>query len=137
MSGDLKVYYDALDRLSRNRPEIVVRGSLITFDNVALEAGKSKGAIKANRAVYRKLRNDILLAKEAQNSPQVAVEYRLNSLKAEVYKYKQLYEEAIKREISLYRQLSDMKDRLIAENEAKDKHKLIEIFRKKEKYSDH
>lgn len=139
MSSHLKDYYDALDRLSRNRPEILGRGALITFDNVALEAGKSKGAIKANRAVYRKLRNEILVAKDAQNSPEIAIENRIKSLKADVQKYKLLYEDAIKREISLYRQLFDMMDRLVAENEARDKHKLIEIFRKKnfEEFNNH
>lgn len=131
MSLALKDFYDSLARLKINKPKIVPRGTPITFDNVALEAGKSKGSIKANRTVYRQLRIDILQAKEAQQAPELAVEMKVRLLKAEAEKYKLLYEAAIVREISLCRELWDIKRQLIAENEALDKHKLVSIFKRK------
>jgi hypothetical protein len=131
MSNDLKEYYDSLDRLKSRKTKILPRGSLITFDNVAIEAGRAKGSIKANRDVYRKLRIDITQAKEAQNTPDRVMENRVKSLTAQVIKYKSFHEEALVREMSLYRQLMEFDQQLLAENEARNKNKLIPIFRKK------
>ena len=64
MSVDLKSYYDALERLSKKKTNILPRGAVINFDNVALEAGKSRGSIKANRAIFNKLRSDIVQARD-------------------------------------------------------------------------
>lgn len=130
MSSDLKDYYNALSRLKSNKPQIVPRGTTITFDSVALEAGKSKGSIKAKRPLYSQLRVDILQAKEAQQTPELALEMKIRLLKAEAERYKLLYEAAIAREISRCREIWEMKSQLIAENEARDKHKLISIFRR-------
>lgn len=39
-------YYSALDRLERDEPEILPKGTLINNDTVALEAGRKRGSIK-------------------------------------------------------------------------------------------
>jgi hypothetical protein len=44
-------YYAALQRLKRNQSHIVSKGSLINKDTVALEAGRKRGSIRANRGM--------------------------------------------------------------------------------------
>ena len=132
MNNDLTDYYDALERLVKRKTKILPHGSVINFNNVAIEAGKSKGSIKATRHVYKKLRNDILQAKDLAGSSEHALRQQINKLTAEVAKYKALYELALVREISVVSQFLEMRDKLIAENEASDKHKLIPIFRKRD-----
>ncbi len=56
----LRPLFEALDRLVAGKPQRVPTGSRITLANVALEAGRTPGSIKASRAVYAPLRDEIL-----------------------------------------------------------------------------
>lgn len=47
-------YFSALERLRRNKPERVEKGSVINKDTVALEAGRKRGSIR-NRAGFETL----------------------------------------------------------------------------------
>ena len=51
-------YYDALNRLRRNKPVLVKKGSAINKDTVALEAGRKRGSIR-NRPEFSQLIADI------------------------------------------------------------------------------
>ena len=46
MDDILTEYFSALDRLKKNKPIRIPKGTKITNDSVALEAGKKKGTIK-------------------------------------------------------------------------------------------
>lgn len=59
-------YFAALERLKAGRPLHVARGTRITNDAVALEAGRGKGTIKKSRPVFSALIEAIDTAAEAQ-----------------------------------------------------------------------
>ncbi|MBL5825693.1 hypothetical protein [Serratia fonticola] len=44
-------YYSALQRLKRNKPEVLPKDSLINKDTVALEAGRKRGSIREHRGM--------------------------------------------------------------------------------------
>lgn len=65
-------YYSALNRLVNGKSEILPRGSAITLNSVAIEAGRSPGSIKKQRPVYAPLISEILLRtqeQQEQNKP--------------------------------------------------------------------
>lgn len=62
----LKPLFEALDRLVTGKPKRVHAGSKITLANVALEAGRTPGSIKASRAVYAPLRDEVMRQAEMQ-----------------------------------------------------------------------
>ena len=64
MSDTLNVYFEALERLKKGRPTSVPKGTRITNDAVAIEAGRGKGSIKKSRAVFRALIEAIAQAAE-------------------------------------------------------------------------
>lgn len=59
MSKALEAYYQALSRLIHNEPLFVPKNSKITNDSVALEAQRSRGAIKKGYVKYQQLILDI------------------------------------------------------------------------------
>ena len=55
MSEALIEYFEALERLKVNKPIRMNIGTKITNDSVALEAGRSKGAVKKSRLIFADL----------------------------------------------------------------------------------
>lgn len=100
----LAEYFSALARLKVGSPERIEKCVKISKDAVSLEAGRKKGTIKKSRAIFR----DLILAIEAAAAEQSYHQKRtdpLPLLKEEVAKYRELWEEALSREISLVNQL--------------------------------
>ena len=63
MSSIIK-YYEALDRLIKNNPNIVSKGTKISKRSVALEAGVDESSIKISREGHSELIKDIQKAKD-------------------------------------------------------------------------
>ncbi len=108
----LNDYYAALERLKLNKPNIIPKGTKITNDAVAMEAGRGKGSIKKSRPVYAELLAAIKEAAKIQSMPKIEQRTRLDKAKTEAFNYRQKYEEAICREISLLRELTAIKKKL-------------------------
>jgi len=88
-------YYEALNRLISGRPRRVPVGTKISNDSVALEAGKSRGAIKRSRSSHAVLIEKISEAKGLANSAINQDVRKLNSQKQKTLSYRQLYEESL------------------------------------------
>lgn len=103
----LNDYFDALDRLIKNRPWVVERNSKITLKSVSIEAGRKPGTIRRAKKVYEPLISEITKAaiKKKENLDQN--ELKIQALKSELEKYKRLYEEALSREIVMSSLLLD------------------------------
>lgn len=109
MSDTLNVYFEALERLKKGRPTSVPKGTRITNDAVAIEAGRGKGSIKKSRAVFRALIEAIAQAAEEQAKSTDKATEQLLSAKADAKKYRKLWEEALGREVSLLREVYVLK----------------------------
>lgn len=118
MTNILKDYFSALDRLVRGRPIHVPKGTRISNDSVSLEAGRKKGTIKKSRPIFSDLISAINLAAEAQSAPQDEMQERLLKAKADVRRYRVLWEEALAREVSLFYQLTNERQAWQAERAA-------------------
>jgi hypothetical protein len=105
MSKVLTEYFEALDRLIKNRPVNVPKNSKITNDNVSMEAGRKKGTIKKSRPIFQELINAIDAAAAAQAQPLDSKKAALEAAKADAARYRTLWEEAMSREVSLVKQL--------------------------------
>jgi hypothetical protein len=66
---DLTIFWDALKRILAGKPLIVSRDMPITYDLVALEAGRTRGSIRADRTQFAALRQAIRDAAAAQKPP--------------------------------------------------------------------
>lgn len=104
----LMPYYAALNRLVSGKPEVVPKGSKITLNAVAIEAGRSPGSIKKQRSVYEPLIQEILIrAKEQQElskpgalqTQQAKHKAAKERTKADFFETK--YKEALARELML------------------------------------
>lgn len=114
MNNFLTEYYEALDRLIKNKPIRVPKSAKINNDNVALEAGRKKGTIKKSRPIYKDLISSIKIANEKiktdENQDLSKIKYM--KFKEESYKYKILWEESLAREISLIHEIAELKAKL-------------------------
>lgn len=110
MRDYLNEYYEALERLIKGQPVRVPKGSKISFDTVAVEAGRGKGSIKRNRAVYTDLREAVLAAAHQQKSS-VKNDFKAKAArnKAEAKEYRRRYEEALCRELALVHEVFELK----------------------------
>lgn len=63
------IYWDALQRILEGKPVVVKRGDPISFDLVAIEAGRGRGSLKASRRQYDKIRQAIQEAADLQITP--------------------------------------------------------------------
>ena len=105
-------YLAALDRLKRGRPARVAKGTKITNDAVALEAGRGKGSIKKSRPVFTSLIAAIAAA--AGETDDVDQQRLLAKAKTSAFKYREDLEAALGRELSLLHELYSVKKQLAA-----------------------
>ena len=106
-------YMAALDRLTRGRPTRVPKGTKITNDSVALEAGRGKGAIKKSRPEFAPLIAAIHAATTGETEA-AEQERLLTKARTAASKYRDELEAAIARELSLLRELYSLKKQLAA-----------------------
>jgi len=120
-----KDYYDALERLRSNQPELLVKGSYkINQDTVALEAGRNRGAIKPSRSQFIKLIDDINRVGHEYNNKALN---KINKIQASADRYRsngddlrEKYLAALNREMMLVRRVRDLEMKVI-ELEAEQK----------------
>lgn len=127
MPDILKDYFAALDRLRRGEPENVSKGTKITNDSVSLEAGRKKGTIKKSRPIFSDLIEAIDAATKTESKPQDEMRERLVQAKAEIARYRTLWEEALAREVSLVKELWDAREAWAKEREAMTSGKVTTI----------
>jgi hypothetical protein len=112
MAAALQDYFAALDRLRANKPLRVPKGSKITNDAVSVEAGRGKGSIKKSRAIFADILAAIDAAAAEQARPQQDQHAKIQKAKDQAANYRQLYEEAIAREISLVKENYELRKQL-------------------------
>lgn len=112
MTQPLIDYFEALERLKNNNSTIVSKGTKITNDSVALEAGRQKGSIKKSRAVF----SDLILAIEdaatQQSKSLNKSEEKIEKAKNDITYYKRAWEESLAREVSLLNEVFELKKEL-------------------------
>ncbi|MNV80569.1 hypothetical protein D3C71_1741820 [compost metagenome] len=108
MSVTLLPYYEALNRLVIGNTTVVPKGTKITLNAVALEAGKSAGSIKKRRPVYEPLIHEIQFrAKEQQERTKPGVQQvqqakiKAIEARAAAHTYEAKYKAALARELML------------------------------------
>jgi hypothetical protein len=111
--SSLHDYFAALDRLKKGRPTVVPKGTKITNDAVALEAGRGKGSIKKSRLIFADLIKAIDDAAAVQAEPKNEEKMRLQKVKSSADRYRRDLEAALSREVSLLKELYEAK-KLIA-----------------------
>jgi len=127
MPNILTEYFEALERLQKGKPINVRKGTRITNDSVSLEAGRKKGTIKKSRPIFSELIEAINSAAQVELKPQDETRAKLDDAKAEVDRYRTLWEEALSREVSLVRQLWDEREIWARERAALTGDKIIPL----------
>lgn len=94
-------YFEALERLKYDSPINVPKGTKITNDSVALEAGRKKGSIKRSRPIFKALISEINRAKESKPSAILELEAKLSKEKQKVLEYREKYEAVLAENIML------------------------------------
>lgn len=112
MADTLQDYFAALERLKNGVPIVVSKGTKITNDSVAQEAGRGKGSIKKSRPVFQDLIGAISQTSANQSKPQTDIKEKLVSAKSSAKEYRVLWEEALAREASLLFELYEVKKTL-------------------------
>ena len=112
MNDALQVYWDALERLKRGKPINVMPGGRITNDQVSLEAGRGRGSIKKSRPVFARLISAIEEASKAKNNPSAETQEKYLRKRAEAENYKAQYKKSIAREISMLKQIYELKQEI-------------------------
>ncbi|MDZ4282093.1 MAG: hypothetical protein U1C04_15165 [Hydrogenophaga sp.] len=100
-------YFEALDRLKKGANKVVPKGTRITNDSVALEAGRGKGSIKKSRPVFTALIAAIEAAASEQAQPINDAKSKLKAAKEDTARYKAMWLQTLSREQSLVKQLWD------------------------------
>jgi hypothetical protein len=108
----LEEYYAALERLNAGRPKVVPRGSKMTNDAVSVEAGRGKGSIKKSRGVFADLIRAIALAAAEQSRPTFQQKQKLARTRGVAEQCRRDLEAALAREVSLLKELYEVKKRL-------------------------
>jgi hypothetical protein len=122
-------YYNALERLKTNKPEILSKGSYkINQDTVALEAGRGRGSIKPSRPQFEALIGAIEDVADIYNNKDLE---KLNKAKALAARYKSErdnfqsdYFAALNREMMLVRRLGDLEKQV---NQLEAEQKVVHI----------
>ena len=112
MSEALTEYFQALERLKNGRPTRIAKGARINNDNVALEADRKKGSIKKSRPVFKDLIEAIDASAAEQSSPEKQMTRRLEKTRGEAQGYREKWEQALCRELSLLREVYALKKEL-------------------------
>jgi len=113
MTGPTVVeYFNALERLVAGKPTRVPKGTKITNDAVALEAGRGKGSIKKSRPVFASLIEAIDQAAAKQATGANQDKERLDKAKTSAADYRQQLEAALAREVSLLKELYEVRKQL-------------------------
>jgi hypothetical protein len=68
--GAVDNYMSALERLKNNTPVVLPKGTRISKDTVALEAGRKRSSIKKSRPQFANLIEEIELAASIQSKPE-------------------------------------------------------------------
>lgn len=105
-------YFAALERLKKNRPNIVPKGTKITNDAVALEAGRGKGSIKKSRPVFSDLIQTIDSAASEHDKHANQQKKLINKAKTSAEQSRRDLESALAREVSLLLELYEVKKKL-------------------------
>lgn len=105
-------YFEALNRLKEGKPNVVDKGTRITNDAVALEAGRGKGSIKKSRPVFTELIAAIDEAARIQALSRHAQKVKLDKAKSLADEYLGKWESALCRELCLLRELAELKKKL-------------------------
>lgn len=105
-------YFGALERLKAGRPQVVPKGSKITKDAVSIEAGRGKGSIKKCRGVFAELIGAIALAGAEQSRPAFEQMQKLARTRGVAEQCRRDLEAALAREISLLKELYELRKRL-------------------------
>ncbi|MFK5915563.1 MAG: hypothetical protein QM484_14445 [Woeseiaceae bacterium] len=113
-------YYAALDRLMKNKPQIVPKGTKITKDSVALEAGRKKGSIKKSRESFWLLIKAIEQEAHAQTKPIRTDKEKIIKAKEKYNHYRTLYEDSLAREVMLIKRVYEL-EMTISKLRASDK----------------
>jgi len=108
----LDEYLTALERLKRGKPTRVPKGTKITNDAVALEAGRGKGSIKKSRRGFAPLIAAVAEAAEEQAKGANQQQNRLDKAKEAANHYRGDLEAALAREVSLLHELYSVKKQL-------------------------
>lgn len=108
----LEEYYAALQRLQNGEPINVPIGTKITNDAVSLEAGRGKGSIKKSRALFADLIGAIQEAARLERDPEHNPKEKVARSQARGDYYRLLYEAALARELSLLKELYELKKQL-------------------------
>ncbi|MEL0642375.1 hypothetical protein V6260_17385 [Pseudoalteromonas aliena] len=99
--SSLLEYFEALERLKNGSPTNVPRGTKITNDSVALEAGRKKGSVKRSRPVFKALIEEIEQAKETKSSKIHELELKLLREKQRTKEYREKYEVVLNENLML------------------------------------
>jgi len=111
MDEQYQHFWDALKRLVDDAPVRVPSGTKISNDSVALEAGKARGSIKKSRLSYASLLQAISLER-AKQSTKLSPAQRLKREKQRKLRYRDLYHQALNRELMLIDRLEELESRL-------------------------
>jgi hypothetical protein len=116
---DLQVFWDALMRIIEGAPIRVKKGLPITFDLVCLEAGRSRGSLKANRPHHQPIREAILSAANAhiQKTPKKASKRSwreaTKAKNEEIEFLKRQYDLVLNREIMLIQHIDTLEKEIV------------------------
>src|ERR1700730_6450072 len=102
-------YFAALERLKNGRPSKVPKGTRLTNDAVAIEAGRGKGSIKKSRPMFAELIRAIDEAIATQTKPKDEQRETLVRAKGKAAEYRLALEAALGREVSLLKELYEVK----------------------------
>lgn len=109
MTDSFLEYYEALERLKKDTPMRVLKGTKITNDAVSLEAGRGKGSIKKSRLIFADLIVAIQIASEQQMLVVNTQDKKIDKLKSELDQCRKELEAALAREVSLLYELYEVK----------------------------
>ena len=112
-------YYEALERLVNGAGKILPKGTKITLNAVALEAGKTEGSIKKSRSVYANLIEETKRQSKRQQeltAPGVldvrTARAKTAKAKAESDDFEDKYKASLARELMLLVQLDNVEEQL-------------------------
>lgn len=104
----LNEYWLALERLQKNKPIILPKGSLINKDTVALEAGRKRGSIKKSRKNFTDLITAIDLANQIIDHQGQDIKTKLANERSKKANYRELYHQSLNRELMLLDRLAQL-----------------------------